>query len=34
MQKFVSLARKTFGPGINTDSSKKVKSKAKAKKQT
>ena len=32
MQKFVSLARKTFGTGINTDSSKKIKSKAKAKK--
>jgi len=32
MQKFVSLARKTFGPGINTDSSKKLKSRAKAKK--
>ena len=32
MQKFVSLARKTFEPGINTDSSKKAKSKAKAKK--
>jgi DNA-binding transcriptional LysR family regulator len=33
MQKFVALARKVFGPGINTDSSKKAKSsKAKAKK--
>jgi len=33
MQKFVSLARKLFGTGINADSSKKVKrSKAKAKK--
>lgn len=32
MQKFVSLARKTFEPGINTDSSKKTKTKAKAKK--
>jgi DNA-binding transcriptional LysR family regulator len=32
MQKFVALSRKVFGPGINTDSSKKVKSKAKAKK--
>jgi DNA-binding transcriptional LysR family regulator len=32
MQKFVTLARKTFGPGINAVSAKKVKSKAKAKK--
>lgn len=32
MQKFVALSRRTFGPGINTDSSKKLKSKAKAKK--
>jgi DNA-binding transcriptional LysR family regulator len=32
MQKFVALARKTFEPRTNTDSSKKVKSKAKAKK--
>jgi DNA-binding transcriptional LysR family regulator len=32
MQKFVSLARKVFGPRINTDPPKKVKSKVKAKK--
>ena len=32
MQKFVALARKIFGPGINTDSAKKAKSKLKAKK--
>ena len=32
MQKFVTLARKVFGPGINTDSAKKPKGKAKAKK--
>ena len=32
MQKFVALSRKTFGPGINTDGSKKIKSRAKAKK--
>jgi DNA-binding transcriptional LysR family regulator len=32
MQKFVALSRKFFGPGINTDGSKKIKSRAKAKK--
>jgi DNA-binding transcriptional LysR family regulator len=32
MQKFVALARKTFGPGINADSSKKAKSRAKTRK--
>ena len=32
MQKFVSLARKNFGAGINADSSKKAKNKVKAKK--
>jgi DNA-binding transcriptional LysR family regulator len=32
MQKFVSLARKVFVPGINTDSNKKVKTRVKAKK--
>jgi DNA-binding transcriptional LysR family regulator len=32
MQKFVALARKTFGPGTNTDGLKKGKSRAKAKK--
>ena len=34
MQKFVTLARKNFGPGINTDSSRKAKGKAKTKKAT